>query len=84
MIKVSLSLVSKYGITFDNSCRIFMDGANPSFICSLRYQTGENANYEQEIDYYKKTLHDIYNLEFLIRNMFVVPVHNKQRMCLVQ
>jgi hypothetical protein len=32
-------------------------------------------NYEQEIDYYKKTFHDIYNLEFLMGNMFVVPVH---------
>jgi hypothetical protein len=25
---------------------------------------GENADYEQEIDYYKKSYHDIYNLDF--------------------
>jgi hypothetical protein len=63
------------GITFDNNCRMFVDGANPSFIRSLKYQLGENVEYEQEIDYYKKSFHDMYNLEFSIRNMFVVPVH---------
>jgi hypothetical protein len=75
MIKITLSLVSKYGITFDNGCRIFVDGANPSFIRSLKYQVGENAEYEQEVEYYKKSYHDIYNIDFLMRNMLVVPVH---------
>jgi hypothetical protein len=75
MIKITLGLVTKYGITFDNGCRIFVDGAIPSIIRSLKYQLGENADYEQEIDYYKKSFHDIYNLDFLTRNMFVVPVH---------
>jgi hypothetical protein len=75
MINITLSLVSKYGITFDNSCRILVDGANPSFIRSLKSQLGENADYEQEIDHHKKSFHDIYNLDFLMRNMFVVPVH---------
>jgi hypothetical protein len=51
MIKITLSLVSKYGITFDNGCRVLVDGANPSFIRSLKYQLGENADYRQEIDY---------------------------------
>jgi hypothetical protein len=27
------------------------------------------------MDYYKKSFHDIFNLDFLMRNMFVVPVH---------
>jgi hypothetical protein len=75
MVKITLSLVTKYGITFDNSCRIFVDGSNPSFIRSLKYQLGENKEYEHEIDYYKKTFHDVYNLDILMRNMFVVPVH---------
>ncbi len=75
MINITLSLVNKYGITFDNNCRILVDGANPSFIRSLKYQLGENVDYEQEIDYYKRTFHDVYNLEFLMRNVFVVPVH---------
>lgn len=65
MIKISLSLVSKYSISFENGCRIFVDGANPSFIRSLKYQLGENADYEQEIDFYKKSYHDIYDLSFL-------------------
>jgi hypothetical protein len=75
MINITLSLVSKYGITFDNGCRILVDAANPSFIRSLKYQLGENADYEQEIDYYKKTYHGVYDLELLTRSMFVVPVH---------
>jgi hypothetical protein len=75
MIKITLSLLSKYGITFDNGCRILVDGANPSLIRSLKYQLGENADYEQEIDYYKKSYHDMYNLEFLMRNVSIVPVH---------
>jgi hypothetical protein len=73
MIKITLNLVRNYGITFDNGCRIFVDGANPSFIRSLKYQLGENSDYEQEIDYYKKSYHDIYDSEFLMRNMFVCP-----------
>jgi hypothetical protein len=36
MITITLSLVTKYGITFDNNCRILVDGANPSFIRSLK------------------------------------------------
>jgi hypothetical protein len=75
MIKITLSLVTKYSIIFANDCRIFVDGANPSFIRSLKYQLGENEDYEHEIDHYKKTFHDIYSLEFLMRNMLVVPVH---------
>jgi hypothetical protein len=74
MIKITLSLVNKYGITFDNNCRILVDGANPSFIRSLKYQLGENADYEQETDHYKRSFHDIYNLDFLMTNMFVIPV----------
>jgi hypothetical protein len=77
MIKMTLRLVTKYGITFDNGCRIFVDGANPSFIRSLKYQLGENADYEQEMDYYKKSFHDIYNLDFLIRNYWYDPVFSR-------
>jgi hypothetical protein len=65
MMNITLSLVIRYGIALDNNCRIFVDGANPSFIRSLKYQLGENADYEQEIDYYKKIFHDVYNLDFL-------------------
>lgn len=30
MIKTTISLLEKYDIRFDNSCRIFVDAANPS------------------------------------------------------
>jgi hypothetical protein len=63
------------GITFDNNCRILVDGVNPPFIRSLKYQLGENADYEQEIDYYKKSFHGIFDLELLTRTIFVVSVH---------
>jgi hypothetical protein len=33
-----------------------------------------DADYEQEMDYYKKAFHDIYTSDFLMRNTFVVPV----------
>jgi hypothetical protein len=61
MINITLSLLSKYGITFGNGCRIFVDGANPSFIRSLKYKLEENVDYQQDIEYYKKTFHDNYN-----------------------
>jgi hypothetical protein len=71
MINITLSLITKYGITFDNNRRILVDGANPSFVRSLKYQLGDNAGNR----ILQKSYHDIYNLDFLIRNMFVIPVH---------
>lgn len=34
----------------------------------------EDTNYEQQVSYYKKAYHSVYDLEFLQHNMFVIPV----------
>jgi hypothetical protein len=51
-------LTRKYDLTFDNS-RIFVDGANPSFIRSLNTHFGENPEYEEMIARYKRIFHII-------------------------
>jgi hypothetical protein len=40
MLSLVYSLISKYQVD-----KIYIDGANPSFIKSLRLQIGENPNY---------------------------------------
>jgi hypothetical protein len=82
MIKTTVSLLERYNITFDNSCRIFVDGANPSFIRALKGRVNEDTDYEQQIDYFKRNYPSVYDLEFLQQNMFVLPVsfakHHKE------
>jgi hypothetical protein len=36
MIETTLRLLQEYNITFENHCRLFVDGANPSFIRALK------------------------------------------------
>lgn len=67
-------------ITFTNSSRIFVDGANPSFIRALKERVNEDVDYEQQIVYYKHNYPSVYDLEFLQQNMFVIPVpFNKEQ-----
>ena len=40
MIETTLRLLQEYNITFENICRIFIDGANPSFIRALKARLG--------------------------------------------
>jgi hypothetical protein len=74
MIKITVQLLQKYDIRFDNSCRIFVDGANPSFISTLKQEVNEDSDYTKQITYYKNNYAPIYDLEFLQQNMFVIPV----------
>ena len=74
MIEKTVELLEEYNITFDSRCRIFIDGANPSFIRSLKEGVDEDSNFEQQVAYYKKTYRTVYDLEFLQQNMFVIPV----------
>jgi hypothetical protein len=48
MIKITVQLLQKYDIRFDNSCRIFVDAANPSFIRALKDRVNEDSDYEQQ------------------------------------
>jgi hypothetical protein len=47
MIDTTVRLLEEYGITFEGRSRIFVDGANPSFIRSLKERVDEDSNYEQ-------------------------------------
>jgi hypothetical protein len=74
MIKTTVRLLDKYNIRFDNSCRIFVDAANPSFISTLKQAVNEDPDYTKQIQYYKHNCPSIYDLQFLHQNMFVIPV----------
>ena len=74
MIKTTVHLLEKYNIRFDNSCRIFVDAANPSFISTLKQAVNEDPDYTKQIQYYKHNYPSIYDLQFLQQNMFVIPV----------
>jgi hypothetical protein len=74
MIQTTVKLLDKYDIRFENQCRIFVDGANPSFIRALKDKVDEDTNYEHQIAYYKKAYPSIYDLQFLQQNMFVILV----------
>jgi hypothetical protein len=45
MIKTTVHLLEKHDIRFDNSCRIFVDAANPSFISTLKQAVNEDSDY---------------------------------------
>lgn len=74
MIETTVRLLDEYGITFKGRSRIFVDGANPSFIRAVKERLEEDSNYEQLISYLKKQYSSVYDLEFLQQNMFIIPV----------
>ncbi|MGH9912886.1 MAG: hypothetical protein ACRD8Z_01420 [Nitrososphaeraceae archaeon] len=74
MIVITIKLLDLYDIRFENNCRIFVDGANPSFIRALKERVDEDTNYEQQISFYTKSYPSVYDLQFLQQNMFVIPV----------
>ena len=74
MINTTIRLLDEYGIKFDNRCRIFVDGANLSFISALKNRVDEDTDYEQQISFYRKTYPSVCDLVFLQQNMFVIPV----------
>ena len=74
VIAITFNLLDEYDIKFNNKCRIIVDGANPSFIKTLKDRVDEDTNYEQQVSYYKKIYLSVYDLEFLQHNMFVIPV----------
>ena len=65
MVKTTVDLLEKYNIRFDNSCRIFVDGANPSFISTLKQVMNEDSDYMKQIAFYKKNYPRVYDLQFL-------------------
>jgi hypothetical protein len=71
MINKTLGLTQKFQISKSNSCQIFIDGSNPTFIRSLKHQLGEREDYEEEIKYYKSNFK---NYDWTA-DMLIVPVN---------
>lgn len=75
MIKTTLSMLDKYGISYENGSRVFVDGANPSFIRALKDRIiGEESDYERLIANIKTQFGTTFNLQSMMYSMFVVPV----------
>jgi hypothetical protein len=70
MLSLVYGLISKYQID-----KVYIDGANPSFIKSLKLQIGEDADYDKVIARYRSEgLGDSWS-----ENMKIVPVNfNKE------
>jgi hypothetical protein len=74
MINTTVRLLDQYNITFEGRSRIFVDGANPSFIRALKDRVDEDPDYDKQIAFYKHNYPSVYDLQFLQQNMFVIPV----------
>jgi hypothetical protein len=74
MIDIAANLIDKYNISFETNSRIFVDGANPSFIRALKERVEEDPNYELTIQYLKREYASVYDLQFLQQSMFVIPI----------
>jgi hypothetical protein len=74
MIQTTIDLLLKYDITFEGRSRIFVDGANPSFIRALKTRISEDNDYENMIAHLKTSYGSHFGLQSLIYNMFVVPI----------
>jgi hypothetical protein len=66
MLSVVYGLISKYDVD-----RIYIDGANPSFIKSLKLQIGEDPDYDKVIARYRAEKSD----DNRSQNMKIVPVN---------
>jgi hypothetical protein len=65
MLSVVYRLISRHGVD-----KIYIDGANPSFIKSLKLQIGEEAEYDQMIARYKAE-----GLGDATKDMRIVPIN---------
>jgi Terminase RNaseH-like domain len=71
MLSLVYGLMSKYQVD-----KVYIDGANPSFIKSLKLQMGEDADYDKVFARYRS---DGYGDEAALKDMRIVPVNfNKE------
>jgi hypothetical protein len=75
MLRITTSLMYKYGINFENRCHVFIDGANPEFIRALKDRLGEDTDYDRLIAHLKTSYDKNFGISSLIENMCVVPVN---------
>jgi hypothetical protein len=78
MLRITTSLMYKYGINFENRCHVFIDGANPEFIRALKDRLGEDTDYDRLITHLKTSYGKDFGLSSLIENMCVIPVNFPQ------
>jgi hypothetical protein len=85
MLRITVNLMHKYGINFENRCHVFIDGANPEFIRALKDRLGEDTDYDRLITHLKNSYGKDYGLPSLIENMCVIPVNfrNEHRQMLL-
>jgi Terminase RNaseH-like domain len=67
MLSLVYGLISKYQVD-----KVYIDGANPSFIKSLKLQIGEDADYDKVIAKYRS---ERYGDDAALKEMKVVPVN---------
>jgi hypothetical protein len=75
MLRITVNLMHKFGINFENRCHVFVDGANPSFISALKDRLGEDTEYDQLIAHLKTSCGKNFGLSSLIENMCVIPIN---------
>jgi hypothetical protein len=74
MLSKVYGLMSKYNVD-----KVYIDGANPSFIRSLKIQIGEDAEYDKVIARYRSEGWDSTDKDGWARNMRIVPMNfNKE------
>jgi hypothetical protein len=73
MLPTVYGLMSKYDID-----KVYIDGANPSFIRSLKLQIGEEADYDKVITRYRSE-----GLGDGTQDMKIVPVNFKEHKALL-
>ena len=70
MLSTVYSLMSKYNVD-----KVYIDGANPSFIKSLKIQIGEEAEYDKVIARYRSEGWGNNDKDGWTQNMKIVPVN---------
>jgi hypothetical protein len=75
MLNVALDMIRKYNITFESQSRIFVDGANLSYIRSLKAELGEDVDYLTAIERLKRNCPGQKEGALVTNNMFVVPIY---------
>jgi hypothetical protein len=72
MLRITVNLMHKYGINFENRCHVFVDGANPEFIRALKDRLGEDRDYDRLVAHLKTSYDKNFGLSSLIENMCVI------------
>ena len=76
MIDITVGLLEKYDITFESQCRVFVDGANPTFIRSLSNRwTKTQIMTGSSIKTLKHNYGSAFDLPKLMFNMMVLSVN---------